>query len=111
MTERIITEEAQRIAGALECLAQIRIIEHTAENLPKEADAGAVWFGMQEQAGADLAAAFGPMTPRQEGALRALGEYIHNVHAAGTPYLEKWRPVVSRTPAERLAFAEEFDAA
>lgn len=50
MADRIITEEeAQRIAGALECLAQIRIIEHAAENLPIEADAGAVWFGMQER--------------------------------------------------------------
>ena len=110
--ERTADSQAdQRIAGALECLAQIRIIEHAAENLPKEADAGAVWFGMQEKAGADLAAAFGQMTPRQEGALRALGEYIHNVHAAGTPYLEKWRPVVCRTPNELQSVVEEFDAA
>ena len=89
MADLIITEEAQRIAGALECLAQIRIIENTAENLPEEADAGAVWYGLQAKSGADLAAAFGPLTPRQEGALRALGEYIHNVHEAGIPYLEQ----------------------
>ncbi|MBK7024002.1 MAG: hypothetical protein IPH41_11010 [Sulfuritalea sp.] len=36
MAERIIPEEAQRTAGALECLAQIRVIEHTAENLRRK---------------------------------------------------------------------------
>ena len=108
--ERIIPEEEQRTAGALECLALIRVIEPTAETLPQEADAGAVWFGMQEQAGAYLAAALGPMTPRQEGALRALGEYLHNVYAAGIPNIERWKPVVCRTPADLQAAVEEFDA-
>ncbi|MBK7024001.1 MAG: hypothetical protein IPH41_11005 [Sulfuritalea sp.] len=58
----------------------------------------------------DLAAAFGPMTPRQEGALRALGEYIHNVHAAGIPNIERWKPVVCLTPVDLQAVIEEFDA-
>ena len=111
MADLIITEEAERIAGALECLAQMQIIENTAENLGEEANAAAVWYGLQAKSGADLAAAFGPMTPRQEGAFRALGEYIHNVHEAGVPHLGRWRPVVSRTPAELQALVEEFDAA
>jgi hypothetical protein len=111
MAETIITEEAQRIAGALDCLAQIRIIENVAENLPEEANGGAVYLGLQAKSGVDIAAAIGPMTPRQEGFIRTLGEYIHMTLAAGIPNLGSWTPVVAHTSVELQAAIEEMDAA
>ena len=110
MADLIITEEGQRIAGAFECLAQIRGIESVAENLPEEANDGAVYFRLQSQSGADLAAAFGPMTPRQEGFIRCLGEYIHMVHEAGIPCLGRWIPVAARTQEDLQTAIEEIDA-
>jgi len=113
MAEHIITEEAQRIAGALDCLKHIRHIENVAEHMPEEANDAAVYYDLQAKAGFYLAEAFGPMTPRQEGAFRALGEYIHLVLEAGTPCLDvgHWKPTVALTQAELQTVVKELAAA
>lgn len=111
MADLIITEESQRIAGALDCLAQIRLIENVAENMPEEANKGAFYLSLQAKSGADIAAAIGPMTPRQEGFICTLGEYIHMTLATGIPNLGSWTPVVAHTSVELQAAIEEIDAA
>jgi len=105
------SRDDQRIAGALECLEQLRKIEAEADNLPEAANEARVYFELQKKAGADLAAAFGPMTPRQEGYIRALGELVHSVFVEGLPYLERWCPVAAQTEAELQAVLEEIEAA
>ena len=94
--------DKQMIAGALECIKALSVLEHFAENLPAEADEPAGYLAVQSEAAEILVKGFGPMTPRQQGAFRALVEYIHVSITAGRPKLDVWRPVVSVTP-KRLA--------
>lgn len=88
----------QRIAGALECIEALKALTHSAENLPAEADDADSFRGIQRANAERLVSLFGPLTPRQEGAFRALAEYIHYSITTGEPNLEKWTPVFSEAP-------------
>lgn len=101
--------EQDRIAGAIECIASLAHLEHSAENLP-ESDDAAVFYNLQSADAAKLASLFGPLTPRQEGAFRALAEYIHAGITTGQPNLERWKPVVALTPAELQARIDDANS-
>lgn len=82
----------QRIAGARECIEALKVLEHSAENLPAEADDINVFWAIQSGNAEKLVSLFGPLTPRQEGAFRALAEYIHYSITTGGPNLANWNP-------------------
>jgi hypothetical protein len=93
----------QKRIGALDCIQALKKLEHSAENLPSSADAAGIYFSIQKYDAKAVSDAFGPMTPRQEGAFRAMAEYIHASITSGTPNLDLWKPLVALT-------AQEFDA-
>lgn len=93
------TDEQQR-AGALECIEALKPLQHSAENMQIEANEGAIFADIQSGDAERLADKFGPMTPRQKGAFRALAEYIHHCSSSGTPALTIWKPFVANTPEE-----------
>lgn len=95
--------DQKRINGALDCIQALKKLELSAENLPSSADAAGIYFSIQKYDAKAVSDVFGPMTPRQEGAFRAMAEYIHTSITAGTPNLELWKPLVALT-------APEFDA-
>lgn len=102
--------EEQLRAGALECIKALATLEHSAESLPREADDAATFYSIQAVDAEVLAKAFGPLTPRQQGAFRTLAEYIHFDITTGGPNLTYWRPVVSMAPSEladKIAKCEE----
>lgn len=97
------------ISGARQCIEALLSLEQSATNLPDEADDAAVFFAMQAEAAKTLADQFGPMSPGQEGASRALGEYIHFCITTGRPDLERWRPGVAETAEEFAASIEKLN--
>ena len=94
------SHEYERRGGALECIKALSVLVHSAEILPESADEASVFFSIQQSSAKALSDLFGPLTPRQEGAVRALAEYIHYCETTGQPNLEKWRPIVAMTPSE-----------
>lgn len=100
--------ETQRIKGASACIEALKILEHSAENLPEEAFDLEPFFRIESNAGRAFARNFEPMTHVQEGAFRALAEYIHCSIVTGTPNLELWLPSVAMTPAEQEARIAEM---
>ncbi len=95
------SNQAFRIEGATKCIEALRALERSAENLPGDAfeDARA-YYAVQSNDAEALVAKFGPMTPLQEGAFRALAEYIHSNITSGPPNLDKWRPCAGMSPTE-----------
>uniref|UniRef100_Q47CJ8 Uncharacterized protein n=1 Tax=Dechloromonas aromatica (strain RCB) TaxID=159087 RepID=Q47CJ8_DECAR len=104
------TPDAERIAGAKECVIALAKLEQSAENLPESANDGAVFAAIQSSDAEALVAQFGPLTQRQEGAFRTLAEYIHCLATTGTPYLEKWTPYVARTEQQIVEWAAAMNA-
>jgi len=82
--------------GALECMSLLRDLAASASSLPPNADDASIFYRIQSQDAAKLASAFG-LTPRQEGAFRALAEYIHVTMTTGEPNLDAWLPLVAET--------------
>jgi hypothetical protein len=77
--------EQQLRAGALECTQALAVLVQSATSLPAAANDAAVFHSIQESDAKALADIFGPMTRRQEGAMRAMAEYIHSVTTTGPP--------------------------
>lgn len=100
-----IAADIERRNGAKDCITALLALEHSAENLPPSANDGAVYAAIQSGDAKQLIAQFGPLTPRQEGAFRALAEYIHTTLTTGQPSLDKWTPFVADTPEEIAAWA------
>lgn len=96
----------QRISGAKECVSALIELVQSANNLNDAADDAAVFASIQLGAAEKLAAVFGPLTPRQEGAFRTLAEYIHIIETTGIPELGCWTPFVANTPEEIAAWIE-----
>lgn len=95
--------DAERIAGAKDCIAALTKLKHSADNLPPAANYAAAFVAIQSCDAEYLTSLFGPLTPRQEGAFRTLAEYIHSSQSTGEPDLERWLPHVAETPEEIAA--------
>jgi hypothetical protein len=102
-------ERADLIAGAKECVVALQCLLQSAKNLPDTADDAEVFYAIQSTDALALCAAFGPMTPRQAGAFRALAEYIHAVETTGTPDIDTWLPDVALTPSEQQDCIDEIN--
>ena len=100
----------ERMAGAKECLAALAKLEESAEKLPPEANDAAVYADIQSLDAEGLVAKFGPLTPRQEGAIMALAEYIHFNITTGRPDLDQWLPFAAETPEAIETWAAKSNA-
>jgi hypothetical protein len=107
-TESTTLKQADRIAGAKECISAMVKLEESIGHLPAEANDAAVLLNIEASDAATLVAQFGPLTPRQEGAFRAMAEYVHLCLHGGAPNLEHWVPVVAMTPDELAKEIQSF---
>ena len=115
---RMTKADNLRVAGALKGLAALRAIEKAAKTFEPE-ESTVAFYNRRFADALALATALGPMTPSQEGAVVALGEYIHTCFTTGTPNLEPngWFAFASLTEDGRKetikalqAESDEFDA-
>jgi len=91
-----------RIAGALACLEALRKLDKAAEaSLANCYDTAEECMYQQLNDAQALVAAFGPMTPRQEGAMLTLAEWIHKCITCGEMDFSYWLPVAAMTKSER----------
>lgn len=105
------TVAQERIEGALACIAALATLEHSAENLPEECNDARVFMNIQLNDAEKIVSTLGPMTPRQEGAFRAMAEYIHKTITTGTPDLSRWTPFVANTDTERQEWVDSINKA
>lgn len=103
------TVAQERIDGALACIAALANLERSAENLPDESNDARVFMDIQLNDAEKITSLMGAMTPRQEGAFRAMAEYIHTTITTGTTDLSRWTPFVATTDAERQTWIDSVN--
>lgn len=102
-----MSRESETIAGARECVAAMAVLESSAESATN-LDATS-YCKAQKGDAKTLASLFGPMTPRQEGAFRALAECIHVGITTGPPDFNRWAPFVGQTQDQIDSWIKSID--
>lgn len=100
-------DACERITGANECIAALMKLLQSANSVGPDTDDAETFMATKSEDAKNLVDAFGPLTPRQEGAFRTLAEYIHHTETTGIPELKRWKPFIAQTPDEITAWVEE----
>jgi len=98
------TEESRD--GALACIDALNIIETIAECSCSEGSIEEC-FKIKRSAISSVLLAAGEVTPRVQGVILAMAEYIYACNHSGIPNLEKWRPEVTMTEKDFQEYMRE----
>ncbi|MEY4591764.1 MAG: hypothetical protein RIR18_659 [Pseudomonadota bacterium] len=105
-----MTNQTEMRKGSVECIAALAKLIDAANAPQVDGSDAREYVNKQINNSAELLKIFGPLTPRQEGMILCLAEYIHEEETTGIPSLESWTPFSTDTKEEIDTFVAEVDA-